>query len=182
MSENVPPNGATNTTEDAPDAIVERSRGFSLIWLIPAVVALLAAILAYDAIQNRGVKAVVLFSSAEGLVAGKSKVKYRDVEIGSVDLIRFRDLNTVEVHCTGWLTDGTMFYSSHDNPGDTPIRNRASGFVPGFNEGLATMKPGGRRLLLIPGNLGYGPRGNRRANIPGDATLLFEVEYIGKAG
>ena len=57
-----------------------------------------AASLAYEAIQNRGPKVVIVFESGEGLTAGKSKVKYRQVEIGTVDLIRVRDLEHVEVH------------------------------------------------------------------------------------
>lgn len=85
--------------------------------------------------------------------------------------------NRVTVHCTGWLEDGTKFYSSYDGKGE-PITNSATGFVPGFNEGISTMQVGGKRLLVIPGELAYGPRGNPRAGIPPNATLLFEVELL----
>ncbi|MFQ5501773.1 MAG: peptidylprolyl isomerase [Phycisphaerae bacterium] len=86
--------------------------------------------------------------------------------------------NIVQLHCTGWLAaDSSKFYSSHDGQ-DTPLRNRATGFVPGFNEGISTMKVGGKRWLVIPGRLGYGPNGNPRAKIPPNATLIFEVELI----
>jgi paraquat-inducible protein B len=97
MSENVPSEGSTN---DAPEVVVEKGRGFSPIWLIPIVAVIVAATLAYEAIQSRGPEIVVLFESAEGLEAGKSKVKYHEVEIGTVDLIRIRDPKTVEVHCS----------------------------------------------------------------------------------
>ena len=89
----------------------------------------------------------------------------------------------VTVHCTGWLTNGTKFYSSYDKQGDRPVAPLADfplkGFVPGFTEGVSTMKVGGKRLLVIPGNLGYGPNGNPRANIGPNATLVFEVELLG---
>lgn len=95
MSEKGPEKDGTS------EAIVERRRrGISPIWVIPIVAALVAATLAYEAIQSRGLKVIVVFESAEGLVAGKSKVKYRQVEIGTVDLVRIRDLEHVEVHCS----------------------------------------------------------------------------------
>ena len=86
--------------------------------------------------------------------------------------------NTITAHCTGWLADGTKFWSSHDGAGNAMV-NRVTGFVPGFTEGLQTMKAGGKSLLIFPGKLGYGPGGNPRANIPPNATLVFEVELIG---
>jgi paraquat-inducible protein B len=88
------------TNEGGAEAVVSRRRGVSPIWLIPIIVAVVAASLAYQAIQERGAKIVILFESAEGLTAGKSTVKYREVEIGSVDAIQFRDVTTVEVHCS----------------------------------------------------------------------------------
>ena len=88
------------------------------------------------------------------------------------------DGNTVTAHCTGWLASGTKFWSSHDGE-DTPMVNRVTGFVPGFTEGLQTMKAGGKSLFIFPGRLGYGPSGNPGANIPPNATLVFEVELIG---
>jgi FKBP-type peptidyl-prolyl cis-trans isomerase len=97
------------------------------------------------------------------------------IEEGEGPLVTADD--TVEAHCTGWLADGTKFWSSHDGAGRAMI-NRVIGFVPGFTEGLQTMKAGGKSLLIFPGKLGYGPRGNPGAKIPGNATLIFEVELI----
>ncbi len=85
--------------------------------------------------------------------------------------------NTVTAHCTGWLADGTKFWSSHDGEGK-PMVSHVTGFVKGFTEGLQTMKAGGKSLFIFPGRLGYGPSGNPRAKIPPNATLIFEVELI----
>ncbi len=101
MSKSGPTDGDANTPGGAaPEAVVERRRGVSPIWLIPIVAVVIAASLAYEAIQSRGPKVVIVFESGEGLTAGKSKVKYRQVEIGTVDLIQIRDLEHVEVHCS----------------------------------------------------------------------------------
>ena len=88
-----------STTGDA-EAVVARRRGISSIWLIPIVAALVAAGVALEAIQSRGPSIVVTFASAEGLTAGKSKVKFLEVEIGTVDVVRIADLEHVEVHCS----------------------------------------------------------------------------------
>lgn len=112
MSENDSKSGSPGSALDVPDAIVGKSRGFSPIWLIPVAVAAVAFSLAYQSYQNRGANIVVVFDSAEGLVAGKSKVKYRDVEIGTVELVRFRDLEHIEVHCS--MDKGAVKYLTED--------------------------------------------------------------------
>jgi len=96
MSADVPSEGSSS---DAPEVVVEKGRGISPIWLIPIVALIVAAVLAYEAIQSRGPEIVIFFETAEGLEAGKSKVKYREVEIGTVELIRVHGLKQVEVHC-----------------------------------------------------------------------------------
>ncbi len=103
-----------------------------------------------------------------------------DVKAGDGEQPKMTDV--VKVHCTGYLSDGKKFYSSHDaQPGRPaePISNRMTGFVKGFTEALAGMKVGGKRWVVIPGHLGYGPRGNPRAGIPGDAVIVFEIELLG---
>lgn len=88
---------------------------------------------------------------------------------------------TCVMHYTGWLwvdgAKGAKFDSSHDRgqPFSFPIgRGRV---IKGWDEGVASMKVGGKRTLLIPPALGYGDRGAGGV-IPGGATLLFEVELL----
>ncbi len=82
----------------------------------------------------------------------------------------------VKVHYTGWLLDGTKFDSSVDR-GQPFGFGLSGGVIKGWQEGVATMKVGGKRKLIIPPELGYGKRGSG-AVIPPDAVLVFDVELI----
>ena len=85
---------------------------------------------------------------------------------------------TVEVHYTGWLTDGTKFDSSHDRNQTFSFKLGAGQVIAGWDQGVAGMKIGGARKLTIPADLGYGDRGAGGV-IPPGATLVFKVELIG---
>lgn len=84
---------------------------------------------------------------------------------------------TVVVHYTGWLTDGRMFDSSLKKGNPFPFVLGAGRVIQGWDIGVATMKVGGKRQLVIPYELGYGEEGHP-AGIPPRATLIFEVELL----
>ena len=79
----------------------------------------------------------------------------------------------VEVHYTGWLTDGTVFDSSHARGETTSFR--VGGVIPGWTEGLQIMKVGATYKFVIPGHMAYGERGSPPTIGP-NATLVFLVE------
>jgi FKBP-type peptidyl-prolyl cis-trans isomerase len=108
-------------------------------------------------------------------VATGSGLKYIEIEEGT----GVTPLNgqTVSVHYTGWLqSGGTKFDSSLDRgqPFEFPLGQGR--VIAGWDEGLATMKIGGKRRLIIPPDLGYGPGGS--GPIPANATLIFDVELL----
>ena len=84
---------------------------------------------------------------------------------------------SVTVHYTGWLEDGKKFDSSLDHGQPFTFRIGAGEVIPGWDEGVMSMRVGGKRKLFIPAQLGYGAAGAPGA-IPPNANLIFEVELL----
>ena len=113
---------------------------------------------------------------------GITQLQMTDTKVGTG--AEARPGRVVRVHYTGWLYDagkpdkrGTKFDSSKDrnDPFEFPLGGGQ--VIPGWDEGFAGMKVGGTRVLTIPPHMGYGARGAGGV-IPGNATLVFEVELL----
>ena len=103
--------------DDIPEAVVKPRSGISIVWIIPIVAALIGAWVAYKSFSEVGPTIIITFENAEGLVAGKTKVKYKDVEVGMVEAIDLEsDLKHVRVTvqmnkgAEEFLTEKTRFW------------------------------------------------------------------------
>ena len=112
-------------------------------------------------------------------VTTPSGLKYEDLTPGKGEPVQ--PGQTAVVHYTGWLDEngkqGTKFDSSRDKGQPFPFRVGVGEVIRGWDEGVAGMRPGGKRRLTIPPELGYGARGAGGV-IPPNATLIFEVELL----
>lgn len=104
----------------------------------------------------------------------ESGLRYYDIVEG--DGAEATPGSTVTVDYTGWLTDNVKFDSSLDSGVPFPFTLNTGAVIPGWDEGVAGMKVGGKRQLIIPAELGYGDTGS--GTIPPGATLVFEVELL----
>jgi FKBP-type peptidyl-prolyl cis-trans isomerase FkpA len=115
------------------------------------------------------------------VVASASGLEYIDVKAGTG--AEAKAGQTVSVHYTGWLVTGTKFDSSVDRGRPFQFPLGGGQVIRGWDEGVAGMKVGGIRKLIIPSELGYGARDVRDQKgaivIPANATLIFEVELLG---
>ena len=93
-------NGNQSELQQAPEAVVKPRRQISIVWLVPVVALVIGGWLAYKAISEKGPLITITFETAEGLEAGKTKIKYKDVEIGKVEAIDVsKDLSHTMVLC-----------------------------------------------------------------------------------
>ena len=130
-----------------------------------------------------GVSPAATQAGAEGApppVSGEATVtasglKIIDIEVGSGDEASAGQAATL--HYTGWLADGTKFDSSLDRGQPFTFQLGAGEVIRGWDEGVAGMKVGGKRRLIIPSDLAYGPQG-RPPRIPPSAELTFDVELL----
>lgn len=103
-----------------------------------------------------------------------SGLRYQDIVVGSGATPQ--QGQRVTVHYTGYFTDGRKFDSSLDRSQPFTFVLGVGQVIAGWDEGIATMKVGGKRLLYIPAKLAYGSRG--QGPIPPDTDLVFEVELL----
>ncbi|QBC31450.1 MULTISPECIES: FKBP-type peptidyl-prolyl cis-trans isomerase [Pandoraea] len=109
------------------------------------------------------------------IITTDSGLQYDELQVG--DGAEATPGKTVTVHYTGWLTDGKKFDSSKDRNDPFAFVLGGGMVIRGWDEGVAGMKVGGKRKLVIPPELGYGARGAGGV-IPPNATLVFEVELL----
>jgi len=109
------------------------------------------------------------------LVTSPSGLQYADIIVGTGEMPRDGDICIV--HYTGWFADGKQFDSSRTRGKPFGFKLGAHEVIRGWEEGVATMRVGGTRRLIIPPQLAYGSRGIPSL-IPPDAQLTFEVELL----
>jgi len=120
---------------------------------------------------------IIIFSSCERKnFMTKSGVKIEVLTEGKGESPKQGQI--VTVHYTGWLTDSTKFDSSVDRGQPFKYQFGVGQVIQGWDDGVATLKVGGKSKFTIPPELGYG-RNGAGGVIPPDATLIFEVELLG---
>jgi FKBP-type peptidyl-prolyl cis-trans isomerase len=124
-------------------------------------------------------------ASSPASAQGTESMPLQKIELAPGNGAEIKSGQTALVHYTGWLYDtaapenkGKKFDSSVDRnePFEFPVG--AGMVIKGWDEGVVGMKPGGKRRLVIPPEMGYGARGAGGGLIPGGATLVFDVELV----
>ncbi|REJ70162.1 MAG: FKBP-type peptidyl-prolyl cis-trans isomerase [Planctomycetota bacterium] len=167
---------------DGPSMSVYQPGVFALIWL-PLLAASCSDLPtssesgSLDALANPTPDQQYLINNAkkEGVVTLPSGLQYKILREGDGEGASPKKTDRVRVHYQGRLVNGTEFDSSYAR--NQPAEFALGRVIPGWTEGLQLMKVGQRWELCIPAELGYGKQGAPPV-IPGDATLIFEVELL----
>ena len=153
----VEPNTSESRFKDAPEAIVKVKKQFSIVWVVPLVALLIGGWLAYKAISEKGPTITITFKTAEGLEAGKTKIKYKDVEVGQVESIDLSEggshvIVTAELNkgAEPYLTENTRFWVERARIGAGGASGLGTLFA-GSYIGIDLGKPGGKRTLSFTG-------------------------------
>lgn len=152
-----------------PSSVPQRSRRRTFnvkVLVIVLIVAVAAGAIAYVVANRRG-QAGNEITTASGM---------KVVELQAGDGASPRMGQVVQVHYTGWLENGTVFDSS-SRRGQPAEFELGPGLIAGWNEALQSMKVGGKRRIVLPPAIAYGPSG-RPPTIPPNATLTFEIELL----
>src|SRR3989344_5681162 len=114
-------------------------------------------------------------NAAKSTIINVTKLMIEELNVG--EGAEAKNGDTVRVHYTGWLTDGTKFDSSLDRAEPFGFTLCAGEVIAGWDEGVVGMRKGGSRRLTIPPHLAYGERG-APPSIPPNATLVFDIELL----
>ena len=158
-----------NLREQRRAARAKRRRQQRLVVIISTfvIISAFAVLIYYNATKNKSV-AGEMITTASGL-------QYQDITIGTGQEAKSDD--TVSVHYTGTLEDGTKFDSSRDRNQPFDVTIGAGSVIQGWDEGLVGMRVGGTRKLIVPPDLAYGSQAVGDL-IPANSTLIFEIELL----
>ncbi|HSB12176.1 MAG TPA: FKBP-type peptidyl-prolyl cis-trans isomerase [Blastocatellia bacterium] len=140
------------------------------------IAALAVAVVLFVILRSGGESPIGPIAGPDGTVTTASGLQYVDEVVGNGESPKLGQM--VTVHYTGTLENGTKFDSSVDQGRPLPFKIGTGEVIRGWDEGIMTMKVGGKRRLIVPPSLGYGAKGFG-TKIPPNATLIFEVELLG---
>ncbi len=150
-------NTSESRLKDAPEAIVKQKKQFSIVWVVPLVALLIGGWLAFKAISEKGPTVTITFKTAEDLEAGKTKIKYKDVEVGQVESIDLSEdgshvIVTAELRKSAepYLTENTRFWVERARIGAGGAAGLGTLFA-GAYIGIDLGKPGGKKTLSFTG-------------------------------
>ena len=152
-----------------------RNRRIVLGLILVVFLALIAYLVYLALTPDTPQEATVTTPPSGEFITTASGLQYQDTVVGTGD--EAISGSRVQVHYTGRLEDGTQFDTSRDSGQPFEFTLGSGGVIQGWDEGIAGMREGGQRTLIIPPELGYG-EGGFPPVIPPNATLIFDVELV----